>query len=72
MGAGSTENCKREHGGAKNGKIERARGKRNSQLARGKIKREQGAQGDEKGAVKIGKQEQAAKIEGNREHGVKC
>ena len=50
----------------------RARSKRNSQLARGKIKREQGAQGDEKGAVKIGKQEQAAKIEGNREHGVKC
>ncbi len=32
-----------------------ARSKRNYQGARGNIKKEQGARGDEKGAVKIGK-----------------
>ncbi len=34
-----------------------ARSKRNYQGARGKIKKEQGAERDEKGAVKIGKME---------------
>ena len=38
-----------------------ARSKRNYQGARGKIKKEQGAKRDEKGAVKIGKQERAPK-----------
>ncbi len=38
-----------------------ARRKRNYQGARGKIKKEQGAKRDEKGAVKIGKKEQAPK-----------
>ncbi len=49
-----------------------ARSKRNYQGARGKIKKEQGAKKDEKGAVKIGKKERAPKIEGSRENGVKC
>ncbi len=34
-----------------------ARSKRNYQGARGKIKKEQGAKSDEKGAVKIGRKE---------------
>ncbi len=38
-----------------------ARSKRNYQGARGKIKKEQGAKRDEKGAVKIGKKERAPK-----------
>ncbi len=38
-----------------------ARSKRNYQGARGKIKKEQGAKNDEKGAVKIGKKERALK-----------
>ncbi len=38
-----------------------ARSKRNYQGARGKIKKEQGAKRDEKGAVKIGKKEQTPK-----------
>ncbi len=40
-----------------------ARSKRNYQGARGKIKKEQGAKRDERGAVKIGKKEQAPKSE---------
>ncbi len=39
----------------------RARGKINYQGAREKIKKEQGAKSDEKGAVKIGKKERAPK-----------
>ena len=38
-----------------------ARSKRNYQGARGKIKKEQGAKKDEKGAVKISKKEQVLK-----------
>ena len=38
-----------------------ARSKRNYQGARGKIKKEQGAKRDEKGAVKTGKKERAPK-----------
>ncbi len=38
-----------------------ARSKRNYQGARGNIKKEQGVKGNEKGAVKIGKQERAPK-----------
>ncbi len=38
-----------------------ARSKRNYQGARAKIKKEQGAKRDEKGAVKIGKKERAPK-----------
>ncbi len=38
-----------------------ARSKRNYQGERGKIKKEQGAKGYEKGAVKIGKKERATK-----------
>ncbi len=38
-----------------------ARSKRNYQGARGKVKKEQGAKRDEKGAVKIGKKERALK-----------
>ena len=36
-----------------------ARSKRNYQGARGNVKKEQGAKGDEKGAVKIGRKERA-------------
>ncbi len=38
-----------------------ARSKRNYQGARGTVKKEQGAKGDEKGAVKIGKKERVPK-----------
>ncbi len=38
-----------------------ARSKRNYQGARRNVKKEQGAKGDEKGAVKIGKKERAPK-----------
>ncbi len=44
-----------------------ARSKINYQGARGKMKKEQGANRDEKGAVKIGKKERAPKI--GREQG---
>ncbi len=57
-----------------------ARSKRNYQGARGKIKKEQGAKKDEKGAVKIGKKErvpenrreqgeQGKMLKGTRDHG---
>ena len=44
-----------------------ARSKRSYQGARGKIKKEQGAKRDKKGAVKTGKKERAPKI--GREQG---
>ncbi len=44
-----------------------ARNKRNYKGARGRIKKEQGAKRDEKGAVKIGQRERAPKNE--REQG---
>ena len=61
LGAGSTKNWKREQGAAK--KLENgAKSKRNYQAARGKIKKEQGANRYEKGAVKIGKKGASAEI----------
>ncbi len=47
-----------------------ARSKRIYQGARGKIKKEQGAKRDEKGAVKTGKRERASQNE--REQGERC
>ena len=49
-----------------------ARSKRYYQGAREKIKKEQGAQRDEKGAVKIDKRSKRRKMEGSRENVVKC
>ncbi len=49
-----------------------ARSKTNYQGAKVKIKKEQGAKRDEKGAVKIGLKEQPPKNGGSRENGVKC
>ena len=46
------------------------RGARKNPLARGKIKKGQGAQKNEKGATKKVKQEQEAKIERSREQEV--
>ncbi len=74
-GAGNMENVIWEQGAQKFGKWSReqqklgngARSKRNYQGARGKIEKEQGANRDEKGAVKIGKKEKVPKIE--REQG---
>ncbi len=48
-----------------------ARSKKNYQGARGKIKKEQGAMRNEKGAVKIGKKERVPK-KWSRENGIKC
>ncbi len=59
LGAGSTKIWKKEQRAAKNWEME--------QGARGKIKKEQGAKRYEKGAVKIGKKEQAPKT--GREQG---
>ncbi len=53
LGAGSTKILKREQGAAKE-IVNGARSNRNYKGARRKIKKEQGAKRDEKGAVKIG------------------
>ena len=37
-----------------------------------RLKKEQGAKRDEKGALKIGQKEHAPKMEGSRENGAKC
>ncbi len=47
-----------------------ARSKKNYQGARGKSKKEQGAKGDQKGALKIDKKERAPK--NGREQGERC
>ena len=60
LGAGTTNILKKEQGVAKNWEMEQ-RARETLQGARGKVKQEQGAKRDEKGAVKISKKERVPK-----------